>query len=71
MGRPVWKIINVVGPRVVNGLNVAGYGWSRPEKSWTVPSLIQILFSNRNRIRIKISETLFSIYREFKLLEKV
>ena len=39
MGGPVWKIINVVGPWAVNGLNVAGYGRSRPEKSWTVPSL--------------------------------
>jgi len=39
MGGPVWKIINVVVPRVVNGLNVAGYGRSGPEKSWTVPSL--------------------------------
>jgi len=22
------------------GLDVAGYGWSGPEKSWTVPSLL-------------------------------
>jgi len=40
MGGPVWKRMNVVGPRAVNGLNVAGYGRSGPEKSWTVPSLI-------------------------------
>jgi len=39
MGGQVWKIINVVGPRVVNGLNVAGYGRSEPEKSWPVLSL--------------------------------
>jgi len=36
---PVWKRTNVVGQRAVNGLNVVGYGWSRPEKFWTVPSL--------------------------------
>ena len=41
MGRPVWKRINVVGPRAVNGLNVVGYGRSGPEQSWTVPSLIE------------------------------
>jgi len=41
MGVPVWKRINVVGPRAVNGLNVAGYGRSGLEKSWTVPSLTQ------------------------------
>jgi len=40
MGGPVWKRINVIGPRAVIGLNVAGYGRSRPEKSWTVPSLV-------------------------------
>jgi len=34
MGGPVWKRMNVIGPRAVNGLNVAGYGWSGPEKSW-------------------------------------
>jgi len=39
MGGPVWKRINVVGPWAVNGLNVAGYGRSGPEKPWTVPSL--------------------------------
>jgi len=39
MGEPVWKRINVVCRRVVNGLNVAGYGRSMSEKSWTVPSL--------------------------------
>jgi len=39
MGGLVWKKINVVGPRAVNGLNVAGYGWSGPVKSWTVLSL--------------------------------
>jgi len=33
------KKINVLGPRAVNELDVAGYGWSGPEKSWTVPSL--------------------------------
>ena len=31
--------INVFGPRAVNGLDVASYGWSGPDKSWTVPSL--------------------------------
>jgi len=41
MGRPIWKSINVVGPRAVNGLIVAGYGQSRPEKSWPVPSLLE------------------------------
>ena len=25
---------------MVNGLDVAGYGWSGPEKSWNVPSLL-------------------------------
>jgi len=43
-GRPVWKRINVVGPRAVNGLNVAGYGRSGPETSWTVPSLLWLNF---------------------------
>ena len=38
MGEPIWKK-NVLGPWEVNGLDVAGYGWSGPEKSWTVPSL--------------------------------
>jgi len=33
MGGPVWKRINVVGPLAVNGLNIAGYGQSGPEKS--------------------------------------
>jgi len=45
MGEPVWKRINVVGPRAVNGLNVAVYGQPGPEKSWTVPSLITV-FTN-------------------------
>jgi len=45
MGGPVWKRINVVGPRGVNGLNVAGYGWSELEKSLTVPSLQRSLKS--------------------------
>jgi len=40
MGGPVWKRINVVDPRAVNGLNVAGYGRPGHEKSWTVPSLL-------------------------------
>jgi len=40
MGGLVWKTINAVGPRAVNGLNVAGYGRSGPEKSWTVSSLV-------------------------------
>jgi len=40
MGGLVWKRINVVGLRAVSGLNVAGYGRSGPEKSWTVPSLV-------------------------------
>ena len=34
------------------GLDVAGYGWFGPEKSWTVPSLVQeleSLFCNRRR----------------------
>jgi len=39
MGGPVWKRTNVVGPRAVNGLNVASYGRSGAEKSWTAPSL--------------------------------
>jgi len=41
---PIWKRINVVGPRAVNGLNVADYGRSGPEKSWTVPSLLDSAF---------------------------
>jgi len=41
MGRPVWKGIIVGGLQVVNELNVAGYGRSGPEKSWTMPSLHQ------------------------------
>jgi len=45
MGGPVWKRINVVSPWVVNRLNVAGYGRSRPEKSWTAPSLFQTCLS--------------------------
>jgi len=40
MGGPVWKRINVVDPRAVNGLNVAGYGLSGPEKSCILPSLV-------------------------------
>jgi len=40
MGEQVWKRINVVGPRAVNGLNVAVYGRYGPEKSWTVPSTV-------------------------------
>jgi len=40
MAGPVWKRINVVGPRAVNGLNVEGYGRSGPEKSWTVSCLV-------------------------------
>jgi len=32
---------------------------------------IQKLLSNRNRIRIRISETLLSIFQRFRLLEKV
>jgi len=32
---------------------------------------IQKLFSNRNRVQIRISETLFSTYRGFRLLEEV
>jgi len=32
---------------------------------------IQKLFSNGNRIRIRISDTLLSIFRGFRLLEKV
>jgi len=43
MGRPVWKRINVVSPRVVNGLNAAGYGQSGPEKSWTAPTLLHTM----------------------------
>ena len=39
MGGLVWKRKNVVGPRAVNGLNVAGYGRSGSEKSCTVASL--------------------------------
>jgi len=39
-GRAGLKKINVLGPRAVNGLDVASYGRSGPEKSWTVPSLI-------------------------------
>ena len=39
-GRPVWKRINIVGPRVVNGLIVAGHGRSGPKTFWTVPSLV-------------------------------
>jgi len=31
------KKINVLDPRAVNGLDVAGYGRSGPEKSWTGP----------------------------------
>jgi len=96
MGGPVWKKINVLGSREVNGLDVAGYGQSGPEKSWTVPSLmyaaeiitiwfaswifgrivslqpdtdIQKLLSNGTWIRI--SEMLLSIFRGFRLLEKV
>jgi len=45
MGGPVWKRINVIGPRLVNGLNVASYGRSGPEKSWTVPSLYNMTVS--------------------------
>jgi len=40
MGELVWKRTHVVGPRAANVLNVAGYGWSGPEKSWTVPPLV-------------------------------
>jgi len=43
MGEPVWKRINVVGPPAVIGLNVAGYGQSGSEKSWTVPFPVQSL----------------------------
>jgi len=50
MGGPVWKRINVVGPQTVNGLNVAGYGQSEPEKSWTVPSLIYVVRTSNNRV---------------------
>ena len=32
---------------------------------------IQKLLSNRNRIRIRISETLLSIFQSFRFLEKV
>jgi len=32
MGGPLWTRINVVGPWAVSGLNVAGYGWTGPEK---------------------------------------
>ena len=39
-GRPVWKRINVLDPREVNGLNVMRCGRSRSEKSWTMPSLM-------------------------------
>jgi len=39
------KKINVLGPPVFNnGLDVAGNGWSRSEKSWTVPSLVSWSF---------------------------
>jgi len=48
MGGPVWKRINVVGARVVNGLNVAGYGRSGPEKSWTVSSLLSDVYTERD-----------------------
>jgi len=41
-GRVDLKKINVLGPRAVNGLDVAGYWRSGPEKSWTVPSLTYI-----------------------------
>ena len=43
MGGPVWKRINVVDPRAVNGLNVASYGLSGPEKSCILPSLVLFL----------------------------
>jgi len=56
MGGPVWKRINVVGPRVVNTLSVAGYGRSGPEKSWTVPSLPGI---SRNSVSSFYLQTAF------------
>jgi len=31
----VWNKIYVFGPWAVNGLDVTGYGQSRPEKYWT------------------------------------
>jgi len=40
-----WKRSNVFDPRVVNGLDVAGYGRSEPEKSWSVPPLYEVLKS--------------------------
>jgi len=43
MGGPVLKRITTIGPRAVNGLNVASCSWSGPEKSWTVPSLVHAL----------------------------
>jgi len=45
---------------IISGEFETGYGYP-----------ILILLSNGNRIRIRISETLFSIFRGFRLLEKV
>jgi len=49
MGGPVWKRINVVGPRAVNRLNVAGYGRSGREKSWTVVRAISAPYNHKLR----------------------
>jgi len=73
MGGPVWKRINVVGPLAVNGLNIAGYGQSGPEKSWTVPSLMQgkSLFSyasclqSKDFVWLSLYPSLFLIHSVF------
>ena len=52
-GRAALKRINVVGPRTDNGLDVAGYGQSGPEKSWTGPSLLEMAMDPDSRSRLR------------------
>jgi len=46
-GGLAWKTKNVLGPRAINGLGVAHYGRSGPEKPWIVPSLICNEYANQ------------------------
>jgi len=64
-GRASLKKIDVLGPLVVNGLDVASYGRSGPEKSWTVPSLLQTMatssaYANNSDRHLDLNKIRFS-----------
>jgi len=71
MGGPVWKRVNVVGPRAVNRMNPAGYGRFGPEESWTVPSLFGKEFAAEGVAVAYITRTISFIYIGSSLQSRV